>query len=86
MERNVWIREKGGEKEKGLSKEPKFKIHCLPIWKFQRINKKIYIREIKIINKETKEYILLYKPRGVVTTTSDDKKRKTVDGFHFAFK
>ncbi len=25
-----------------------------------------------------KEYILLYKPRGVVTTTSDDKKRKTV--------
>lgn len=34
--------------------------------------------EGKIINKETKEYILLYKPRGVVTTTSDDKKRKTV--------
>ena len=32
----------------------------------------------KALNKEEKEYILLYKPRGVVTTTSDDKKRKTV--------
>lgn len=32
----------------------------------------------KIITKENKEYILLYKPRGVVTTTNDDKKRKTV--------
>ena len=32
----------------------------------------------KILESENKEYILLYKPRGVVTTTSDDKKRKTV--------
>ncbi|MBR1377430.1 MAG: rRNA pseudouridine synthase [Bacilli bacterium] len=31
-----------------------------------------------ILNKELKEYILLYKPRGVVTTTSDEKDRKTV--------
>lgn len=31
-----------------------------------------------IINREEKEYYLLYKPRGVVTTTSDDKNRKTV--------
>ncbi len=31
-----------------------------------------------VLVKENKEYILLYKPRGVVTTTSDDKKRKTV--------
>lgn len=30
------------------------------------------------IKKEEKEYILLYKPRGVVTTTSDEKGRKTV--------
>lgn len=30
------------------------------------------------INKEEKEYFLLYKPRGVVTTTSDEKDRKTV--------
>ena len=30
------------------------------------------------INREEKDYILLYKPRGVVTTTSDDKDRKTV--------
>ena len=30
------------------------------------------------IAKETKEYYLLNKPRGVVTTTSDDKNRKTV--------
>ena len=31
-----------------------------------------------ILEKETKEYYLLNKPRGVVTTTSDDKNRKTV--------
>ena len=31
-----------------------------------------------LIAKELKEYYLLYKPRGVVTTTSDDKGRKTV--------
>ena len=30
------------------------------------------------LKKEDKEYILLYKPRGVVTTSSDDKHRKTV--------
>lgn len=30
------------------------------------------------LNQEVKEYILLYKPRGVVTTTSDEKGRKTV--------
>ncbi len=34
--------------------------------------------ENKIIDKEDKEYILLNKPRGVVTTTNDDKNRKTV--------
>ena len=31
-----------------------------------------------LISKEEKEYYLLNKPRGVVTTTSDDKSRKTV--------
>ena len=31
-----------------------------------------------VISKEDKEYYLLNKPRGVVTTTSDDKNRKTV--------
>lgn len=31
-----------------------------------------------ILKKEQKEYYLLYKPRGVVTTTSDEKDRKTV--------
>lgn len=34
--------------------------------------------EGKNINQEEKEYILLNKPRGVVTTTSDEHKRKTV--------
>jgi len=34
--------------------------------------------EGKTLSRETKEYILLYKPRGVVTTTSDEKNRKTV--------
>ncbi len=32
----------------------------------------------EVLEKEEKEYFLLNKPRGVVTTTSDDKKRKTV--------
>ena len=32
----------------------------------------------KIIEKEIKEYYLLNKPRGVITSTSDDKGRKTV--------
>ena len=32
----------------------------------------------KPIAKESKEYYLLNKPRGVVTTTNDDKNRKTV--------
>ena len=32
----------------------------------------------KLIEKETKEYYLLNKPRGVITSTSDDKDRKTV--------
>lgn len=31
-----------------------------------------------ILSKENKEYYLLNKPRGVITTTSDDKNRKTV--------
>ena len=34
--------------------------------------------EGNILEKDEKIYILLNKPRGVVTTTSDDKKRKTV--------
>lgn len=34
--------------------------------------------EGNVLGREDKEYILLYKPRGVVTTTSDDKHRKTV--------
>ena len=40
-------------------------------------NNKITI-DGKTLSKENKEYILLYKPRGVVTTTSDEKNRKTV--------
>lgn len=32
----------------------------------------------KTLSKPKKEYILLYKPRGVITTTSDEHKRKTV--------
>ena len=32
----------------------------------------------KVITREEKEYILLNKPRGVVTTSHDDKNRKTV--------
>lgn len=32
----------------------------------------------RALKKEEKEYVLLYKPRGVVSTSSDDKGRKTV--------
>lgn len=32
----------------------------------------------KTLTEDRKEYVLLYKPRGVVTTTSDEKNRKTV--------
>ena len=32
----------------------------------------------KILEKEDKEYYLLNKPRGVITSTSDDKNRKIV--------
>ena len=41
------------------------------------LNDKIEI-EGTILGKEDKVYILLNKPRGVVTTVSDDKHRKTV--------
>lgn len=34
--------------------------------------------EGKTLHLEEKEYVLLYKPRGVVTTTNDEHKRKTV--------
>lgn len=44
-----------------------------------KVSSKDYIEiDGERINREGKEYYLLYKPRGVVTTTSDDKHRKTV--------
>ena len=41
-------------------------------------NKDIIEVNNKLIEKELKEYYLLNKPRGVITSTSDDKGRKTV--------
>lgn len=38
---------------------------------------KVMVNDV-LISKEIKEYYLLNKPRGVVTTTKDDKDRKTV--------
>lgn len=32
----------------------------------------------KMISKDEKEYYLLYKPRGIITSTKDEKNRKTV--------
>ena len=40
-------------------------------------NDQIMIND-KVLTQEDKVYYLLYKPRGIVTTVSDDKKRKTV--------
>ncbi len=40
-------------------------------------NDDIEVEGIKL-NNENKEYYLLYKPKGVISTTNDDKKRKTV--------
>ena len=40
--------------------------------------KETILIEGKALTKQDKEYILLYKPRGVVTTTNDYKRRKTV--------
>jgi len=40
-------------------------------------NDEIVVNGIKLENEE-KEYFLLYKPKGVVSTTSDDKGRKTI--------
>ena len=39
---------------------------------------KVVVEGISLDNNINYEYYLLYKPRGVVTTTSDDKGRKTV--------
>ena len=44
-------------------------------------NKDEIIVDGKLISKEDKKYYILYKPRGVVSTTKDDKKRKTVMDF-----
>ncbi|WP_066193137.1 MULTISPECIES: pseudouridine synthase [Gracilibacillus] len=45
--------------------------------------------EIKVdgvpIEQEEKRYFLLYKPRGVITSASDDKNRKTVTDFFEAY-
>ena len=40
-------------------------------------NDEVSIDGVKL-SKEQKEYYLLYKPRGVVSTSHDDKGRKTV--------
>lgn len=45
---------------------------------FKVSGKEEIIVEENILEKEEKEYYLLNKPRGVITSTSDDKNRKTV--------
>ena len=39
---------------------------------------KITVSGKRIVNKEAKMYIMLHKPRGFVTTMSDEQERKTV--------
>ncbi len=43
-----------------------------------RHNDKIEVEGVLLDNRKDYEYYILYKPRGVVTTTHDDKGRKTV--------
>ena len=39
----------------------------------------------KILEKENKEYFLLNKPRGVITSTKDDKSRKLLSDLKHLF-
>lgn len=67
-------------KAEELIKEGKVKVNGVLIKELgTKVNDKDEIEVLgKILEKEKPIYILLNKPRGVVTTVSDDKNRKTV--------
>lgn len=67
-------------KAEELLKKGKIKVNGTVIYELGTLVNGNDIIEVEgnIIGRCEKEYVLLYKPRGVVTTTSDDKHRKTV--------
>lgn len=67
-------------KAEELLKKGKIKVNGNTIYELGTLVNENDVIEVEgnILGREDKEYILLYKPRGVITTTSDDKNRKTV--------
>ena len=67
-------------KAEELLKQNKIKVNGQLVTELGRLVNDSDVIEIEgnILGREEKEYILLYKPRGVITSTSDDKHRKTV--------
>ena len=67
-------------KAEELLQKGKIKVNGQTIYELGTLVNENDVIEVEgnVLGREEKEYILLYKPRGVVTTTSDDKHRKTV--------
>lgn len=67
-------------KAEELLKNGKIRVNGNTIYELGTLVNESDIIEIEgnLLGRDEKEYILLYKPRGVITSTSDDKHRKTV--------
>lgn len=63
-----------------LLKKGKIKVNGIIVYELGTLVKDTDIIEIEgnLLGRDEKEYILLYKPRGVITSVSDEKNRKTV--------
>ena len=84
MERlQKWISESGytsRRKAEELIKQGKVKVNGKVVTELgTKVSEKDEVEvDNKILAKETKEYYLINKPRGVITSTSDEKSRKVV--------
>lgn len=67
-------------KAEELLKKGKIKVNGETIYELGTLVSESDIIEVEgnLLGREEKEYVLLYKPRGVITSTSDEKHRKTV--------
>lgn len=70
-------------KAEELIKEGRVKVNNQVITEmgYKVTDKDVILIDDVAIEQDIKEYYLLYKPRGVISSTSDDKKRKTVVDF-----